>query len=210
MLHVDRDGPGHRAEHEPDGNRQHVDDDDVLERARVEREESQIRRPRRRRSADPSANAPASAKPPSTTADVSAAGTGKRAGGNRPPRLERMLAIAVAVRDVVDQVHDAGQQAEDAEGGGRPSDRRDDRTDAGRTATRRRPADSSPTGSDEGKSGGSSARERSDRLAPHHRRGRSAARHLARARRVRKSRFASHAGNDRLDRPRRGPEVRGR
>ena len=36
-----------------------------------------------------------------------------------------MLAIAVAVRDVVDQVHDAGQQAEDAKGGGRPSDRRD-------------------------------------------------------------------------------------
>ena len=42
MLDVDRDRPGHRAEHEPDGNRQHVDDDDVLERARVERQECQV------------------------------------------------------------------------------------------------------------------------------------------------------------------------
>ena len=38
ISHVDRHGAGDGSQHEPDRNRQHVDDDDVLERARVERQ----------------------------------------------------------------------------------------------------------------------------------------------------------------------------
>ena len=41
-LDVDRDGAGDRAQHEADRNRQHVDDDDVLERGRVEQLEQKI------------------------------------------------------------------------------------------------------------------------------------------------------------------------
>ena len=105
-LHVDRDGAGHRAQHEPDGDRQHVDDDDVLERAGVEREQRQIRR-----GDDEEAGAERERACQRHHAQHDRGRQRRRhrqrARRNRTPRLVRMLAIAVAIGDVVDQVHDA-------------------------------------------------------------------------------------------------------
>ena len=61
--HVDRDRAGDRAQHEADGDRQHVDDDDVLERAGIQREQRDVaerdERERRAEQRTPPPSAPA-------------------------------------------------------------------------------------------------------------------------------------------------------
>ena len=68
--------PGHGAEHEPDGDRQHVDDDDVLERARSTAPAAQGRPPRRRRMAGPARTPRRARTRRARSPTVSAAGTG--------------------------------------------------------------------------------------------------------------------------------------
>ena len=113
IVDVDHDRAGDRAQHEPDGDRQHVDDDDVLERTGVERLQRRGRRPATTPNRQPSAKAPASATAPMHRRRAERRRHRQRAGRNRPPALQRMLPVALAIRDVVDQIDDAGQRAED-------------------------------------------------------------------------------------------------
>ena len=102
-LDVDRDRAGHRAQHEAD--RKHVSAqsrmDDVLQNAGVERLEHDVgngdrgeaasEHHRRRKRGDPEHRG-----------DARRQADADRPGRNRPLRLERMLAMALAIEDVVD------------------------------------------------------------------------------------------------------------
>ena len=119
--HVDRDGPRRRPQDESDRDRQHVEDHDVLEPAEysassttydggdgakrhaqrergAERHDRDHRRPPRAR--------PAQAPRPRRSAVA----------------LDRMQPIGFAIRDVVDEVNDAGEHAEHDERRDRPPD----------------------------------------------------------------------------------------
>ena len=116
---VDRDRAGDRAQHEPDRDRQHVDDDDVLERPGIECE--QRRRSSARRVRTPGAETMMRrARPTVSTSAVPIAVVGEIApDGNRTEALARMQTILLAIGNVVDEVDDAGEDAEDGEGGER-------------------------------------------------------------------------------------------
>ena len=114
-LDVDGDGTGHRAQHEADGDRQHVDDDDVLEPAGVRELEHEIdRRDDRERTPDGESARQPRHRERRRRADRDRCG--QRARRNRPPRLQRMPPIALAIRQVVHQINDAREDAEDGEG----------------------------------------------------------------------------------------------
>ena len=84
--HVDGDGARHRPQHESDRDRQHVEDHDVLERRRIQREQHDVRRrdgAETARSARTRRRAPRSA---STAAPPSATGT-----GTAPEAIGRLL-----------------------------------------------------------------------------------------------------------------------
>ena len=84
--HVDHHGAGRGAQHEPDRDRQHVDDDDVLQRAGVERQQRQVRRQRARRTA-------AAARTRAASADAAE----HRRGVERHPHRQRADAIGRCV-----------------------------------------------------------------------------------------------------------------
>ena len=124
--------PADRAQHEADRDRQHVDDDDVLERTRVERPAARDRRPRRARTPAEREGARPAPPAPSTQRGAERDRHRQRARRDRPLRLERMPAIAVAIGDVVDEIDDARQRAEHR----RSADTRVDAPPADRTACR--------------------------------------------------------------------------
>ena len=105
------------AQHEADRDRQHVENDDVLQRPGVERAAA------RGRSTATSAEAPAAARyAAAERADAEhaprcrcAERRRQRPGRDRPRALERVLPIGFAIGDVVDQIDDARQRAEDDE-----------------------------------------------------------------------------------------------
>ena len=143
--HVDRDRASGRAQHEPDRDRQHVDDHDVLERPGVKRQQADVgRRDRGERRTQP----PGARRAPRPSARPR--GRARCAGETTPEamgrkRLSRVLPVRLAIRDVVDEVDHAGQHAEDRERGSTIARWRGDRAAAGRTAARRTRTGSSST-----------------------------------------------------------------
>jgi two-component sensor histidine kinase len=113
-LDVNRHRSGDRAQHESNRQRQHVDNDDVLQRAGVERLQRDVaerhgRKPfteerccHQRRQADRDRRQDSGANR-------------QCARGDRPARFERVPAVGFAVGDVVNQVDDSRQSAEQAE-----------------------------------------------------------------------------------------------
>ncbi len=113
---IDGDGTGNGAKHEPDRQREHVEDHEVLQGARVQRLQSQVRE----------GDQP---KPPAEDECRGKGGGGEQRGRydrrghrqrarcNRSAALDRMAPIALAVHDVVDQIDDARERTEDDECG---------------------------------------------------------------------------------------------
>ena len=116
------DGARDGAQHEPARERQHVDDHDVLERSGVQGLQADVgerhageRQAERRRERERGR--------PDRQRRCRGRADRERARGNRPLRFQRMTAIAAAIGDVVHQVDDTGQRAEDGEGDDRVADR---------------------------------------------------------------------------------------
>ncbi len=113
---VDHDGARRRAQHEADRYGQHVDDDDVLQRPGVEGEQADVRR------AEQAEGRPEPERGPEG-GDAEHRGRRQRgrhrnrAGRDRPIPLDRMAAIGLPVRHVVEEIDDAGERAEDDERG---------------------------------------------------------------------------------------------
>ncbi len=117
-LHLDGHRAPERAKHEAPGDREHVEDDHVLDRHRVQREEREVGQ----------RDDPEVAIDPEPHADRGGPnhGRGDRGGcgrqhtrRNRAARLGGMTAIGFAIADVVDQIDDARKRTEDDEGGHR-------------------------------------------------------------------------------------------
>ncbi len=113
--HVDGHGPGGRPQHEPDRDREHVDDDDVLQRTGVERQQRHVRgrqhaeqRAQQVRAAERRGNEDERGRQRRRNRQLTR--------GDRAPHLHGVPAVGLAIGDVVDQIHDTGEGAEDHEG----------------------------------------------------------------------------------------------
>ena len=139
---VDGDGACDGAQHETDGERQHVENHDVLQGTRVQQLQAEVgvaTSPNRQLSANARGREPPRRAPPPPRAPRP---DRQRAGGDRPAPLQRMPPIALAIRDVVDQIDHARQDAEDREGCGSCENRRGHRTARRQRSALRRPGDS--------------------------------------------------------------------
>ena len=113
--HVDRRAAGHRAQCEARGNRQRVDNHDVLQERRVGEQQRQIagRRGQERQTQRVGHDQRAEREH----------GCGgerrvdaERPRRDRPLRLQRMAAVLFSIEHVIDEVHGAGQRAKHEEG----------------------------------------------------------------------------------------------
>ena len=107
---VDRDRAGDGAQHEADGNRQHVDDDHVFQRAGIDDEQREVGQ-RDQREGRPEEVGRAERAPPRQHQRRRRCASRRRHGArrDRPMALERVQPILLAIGDVVDEIHDARQ-----------------------------------------------------------------------------------------------------
>ena len=114
---VDRHGARGRAQHEADRDRQHVENDDVLQLAGVQRQQQRRMTPpcTPKSGLQPERGRQRHRRQRHRPADGGRHGQGP--GGNRPVLLDGMAPIRLPVRDIVDQVDDARERAEDDERG---------------------------------------------------------------------------------------------
>jgi hypothetical protein len=118
-AHVNRHRASEGPQHEPAGNRQHVDNDDVLERDRVEREQHDVRQ----------GDDPERGVDPERRENRGGAQRHRRSGGcgradgarrDWAAGLDRMLPIGLAIANVVDEIDDPRERAEDEKRARRP------------------------------------------------------------------------------------------
>ena len=110
----DRRGAGRRAQREAGRDRQHVENDDVLQERRIRRQQHEIRRGRgeerqaeRERGDQRQRAEDGGRRQREVRADC--------ARGNRPLGFERMALILFAIEHVVDEIDRAGERAENEE-----------------------------------------------------------------------------------------------
>ena len=117
----DHQSARHGAQHETHRNRHHVEDDEVLEPAGICHLQRHVRcgRPTERR-LKPERRRQAAAHedrgPDQRRTDR------QRAGGDRPPRFQRVLPIGREIRDVVEEIDGSGQRAKNQKGRQRERD----------------------------------------------------------------------------------------
>ena len=114
-VHANHQSSRHRPQHEADGDRHHIEDDDVLQRAGIDDEQREVRR---RRHAERRPQRERRGQRDRAQHHGRDQGGARRqiSGRDRPHPLDRMLPILLAVRDVVDQIHGAGQRAKNQKG----------------------------------------------------------------------------------------------